>query len=38
MNGRNGMLMTSRVFADDLTGPAWDRVRAIRKKLYGGDG
>jgi len=29
--------MTTRVFADDLTGPAWDRVRAIRKRLYGRD-
>jgi hypothetical protein len=30
--------MTARVFADELQGAGWDRVRAIRKELYGGDG
>jgi hypothetical protein len=29
--------MTARVFADELEGVAWDRVRAVRKGLYGGD-
>jgi hypothetical protein len=30
--------MPTRVFAEELQGPAWDRVSAIRKDLYGGDG
>jgi hypothetical protein len=30
--------MPIRVFADDLQGAAWDRVRTIRQSLFGGDG
>jgi hypothetical protein len=30
--------MTARVFADELEGSAWDRVRGIRRELFGGDG
>jgi hypothetical protein len=26
------------LFADELRGPAWDRVRTIRRDLFGGDG
>jgi hypothetical protein len=30
--------MVARRFADELTGPAWDRVRAVRRHVLGDDG